>query len=110
MVTFSNYPTSPKIWNMWFAQDGKHIQIVHVSIFAINFGAHMNIFYVIKVKILVLIKWLYTFTNKLEYVVHKLNFGSHLLADSNQTSKWSSNQSKSPSNQLWNQKVNKVFK
>jgi hypothetical protein len=44
----------------------------------------MNIFYVIEVKFLVLIKWLYTVTNKHEYVVHKLNFGSHLLADSNQ--------------------------
>ena len=41
-------------------QDDEQIQIVPIAIFLISFGAHINILFIIQVKILVLIKWSYS--------------------------------------------------
>ena len=38
-------------------QDGDQIQAITVTIFLINFGAHMNILLIIKVRIFFLNKW-----------------------------------------------------
>ena len=51
MVTFfSNKPTSPRLWNTFLRQDGEANA---------HWGSHMNILFIIKVKIPVLITWSY---------------------------------------------------
>jgi hypothetical protein len=44
---------------MQLVRDGKQIQIEVVVTFLMIFGVHMNVLFVIKVKIFVLIKWSY---------------------------------------------------
>lgn len=51
------------MWNTQSARDDQQIQIVPVAIcLVLIFGAHMNIIFIIKVWIIVLIKWWYTST------------------------------------------------
>jgi hypothetical protein len=57
MVNFSGYSTSPRSWNTRLVRDGWQIQIVATTTFLILFGAHMSIWFIIKVKIFVLVKW-----------------------------------------------------
>ena len=58
MVTFSDKPIS-RIWNTRLVQDGYQIQIEAAATFLVIFEAHMINLLIIKVKILVLIKWSY---------------------------------------------------
>ena len=57
--TFLFAPTSRMIWNKQSLRDHLQIQITPVVVRLTIFGAHMNILFIIKVKILVLIKWSY---------------------------------------------------
>ena len=60
-IRFSTQLTSHRICSMQLVWIDKWIQIMHVVISSINSGAYMNILIIIKVKILVLIQWSYTF-------------------------------------------------
>jgi hypothetical protein len=54
--SFFNYATPLGSWSTWSIRNGKQIQIEVVATFLIMFGAHMNISFIIKVRIPVLIK------------------------------------------------------
>jgi hypothetical protein len=57
--TFLFGPTSGRIWNIQLVWDKKHVQIVSGAICHIISGAHMDILFIVKLKILMLIKWSY---------------------------------------------------
>lgn len=59
MDTFLSAPTSLSICNMQVVQDDEKIQSVPIAIYLMISGAHLNIWYIIKVKIFVLMKWSY---------------------------------------------------
>ena len=40
-------------------QDDYQVQIVAATTFLMTFGAHMSIFFIIEVKVIMLIRWLY---------------------------------------------------
>jgi hypothetical protein len=54
MDTFLSAPTS-RIWNTQLVQNHWQIQFVHIAICLIIFGAHMDILFIIRVKIFMLI-------------------------------------------------------
>lgn len=58
MDTFSSATTSRSIWNMQLLQRWIANPIVPVAIL-INFGVHMNMLFIMRVKILVLTEWSY---------------------------------------------------
>ena len=77
MVAFSKEPSSPRKWNTRLGWDGYQIQIGAVAVFITSFGAHVNILFIIEVKILVLIKWSYKFLHlckllSLEWVSYRI--------------------------------------
>ena len=53
---------SSRIWNTWLVRDDQQIQTKVVATSLIIFGTHTNIVFIIKVKILVLIKCSYKFS------------------------------------------------
>jgi len=55
MVTFSDKPTSARIWNTQFGKDGYKIQNKAAATFLIDFGAQLNVGFIMKAKIFVLI-------------------------------------------------------
>ena len=55
------YPTSPRIWNTRLVCNGWQIQIKGASTCLIISGAHIKYLSIIKVKILVFLKWSYKF-------------------------------------------------
>ena len=55
------------MWNTQLARDDGQIQIVAVVIFLIGFGAHIDILFIFKVKISVLIEWSYRSPNYVDY-------------------------------------------
>ena len=59
--------------NMQLLQDDYQFKIVVIDIFLVNFGAHMNILFVVGVRILVDIEWSYsnppTHTHKSKVIV-----------------------------------------
>ena len=67
MDTFLSTPTSCKILNTQVVQLDKQIQLMLVAIFLTIFRTRMNFLSIIKVKILVLIKWSYRSSNHDEY-------------------------------------------
>ena len=54
MDTFSSASASCGIWNIQAARDDKQIHIVPEAMFLMISEAHMNIFFIVKVKILLL--------------------------------------------------------
>ena len=52
-------PTSPRIWNTLWIHDSLHIWIEAIATFLIVCEAHLNILFITKVKILLLLKWSY---------------------------------------------------
>ena len=59
MVTFSDQPTIPRIWNTRLIQGDQQTQLKAVAPFLIIFGAHMNILIIIEVNIRMRIDWSY---------------------------------------------------
>ena len=60
-------PTSCRIWNTQSMQGDKQIQLVFIIVCLITCGSRMNILFIIKVKILVSIKWSYMSPNHVDY-------------------------------------------
>ena len=59
MVTFSDQPTIPRIWNKRLIQGGQQTRLQAIAPFLIIFGAHMNILIIIEVKFRMCIEWSY---------------------------------------------------
>ena len=72
---------SPMIWNTRLVHISLQIQTEAVTIFFITFRAHMNILFIIKVKVLVhvLIKWLMYGSSHLGWIFNLESRGSHLV-------------------------------
>ena len=66
-LLFSNYLTSPRIWNLRIGQDGEQIQIEALDTFLMVFGASTIILFIIEVKMLVLKKLSYRPPNYVHY-------------------------------------------
>ena len=67
MVDFLDYPTSFRIWNMWFVKNISQIQFEVISIFFLKFQSSYDYLYHFYVKILVLICWSSRSSNYINY-------------------------------------------
>ena len=81
-------PIARRVWNVQLEQYVLQIQIVSIPIFLIIFWAHMNILFITKVKIFLVVKWSYEFPPPSailswgftpSYILHTRAFGTYLL-------------------------------